>query len=330
MLKDASVKFTDPEDKRTIAELIKNHESTGKIFRAIVENREKRGPGVRPDALSAETEERLLSQLNMRVYDAVLLGGKLQDSGNDALISTLKLAGGGILLVLLFVSAAIIINSWTMGRTITDRVLMLRDGALMIGEGDLDHRIDVKGDDEFAELSEALNAMTEKLSRSYHDLEREMDVRRQAEDSLRRSEERYRTLFNTMIDGFCVVKVIFDSDQKPVDYRFLECNPAFEGQTGLQDAQGRLMRELAPAHEAHWFEIYGKIALTGEPARFVNEARELNRWYDVSAYRVGRPEDRQVAIIFNDITDRMLAEEKLQRAYGELEERVRERTKELV
>ena len=49
------------------------------------------------------------------------------------------------------------------------------------------------------------------------------------------------------------------------------------------------MRELAPAHEAHWFEIYGKIALTGEPARFMNQARALHRWYDVYAYRVRRP-----------------------------------------
>ena len=65
------------------------------------------------------------------------------------------------------------------------------------------------------------------------------------------------------------------------------------------------MRELAPAHEAHWFEIYGRIALTGEPAHFVNEAKALNRYYEVRAYRVGEPEQRQVAIVFNDISGRM-------------------------
>jgi PAS domain S-box-containing protein len=71
------------------------------------------------------------------------------------------------------------------------------------------------------------------------------------------------------------------------------------------------MRELAPAHEAHWFEMYGKIALTGEPARFMNEARALDRWYDVYAYRIGRPQDRQVAILFNDISRYKLAEQAL-------------------
>ena len=153
--------------------------------------------------------------------------------------------------------------------------------------------------------------------------------RKRAEEALRKSEERYRTLFDTMTEGFCIIEVVFDSDDRPVDYRFLEINPAFAAQTGLHNAQGRLMRELAPDHEAHWFEIYGKIALTGEPARFVNEARALNRWYDVSAYRVSRPENRQVAIVFNDITDRKQAEESLRKANDELEVRVQERTQEL-
>jgi PAS domain S-box-containing protein len=111
--------------------------------------------------------------------------------------------------------------------------------------------------------------------------------RKRAEEALRVSEERYRTLFSTMLEGFCIIDVIFDARGKPADYRFLEVNPAFEQQTGLHDAKGKLMRDLAPDHEAHWFEIYGTIALTGEPARFVNEARALDRWFDVSAVRFG-------------------------------------------
>ena len=140
-----------------------------------------------------------------------------------------------------------------------------------------------------------------------------------ANAALRASEERYGTLFNTLIEGFCVIEVLFDADGRPNDYRFLEVNPAFEAQTGLHDAQGKLMRNLAPDHEAHWFEIYGKVALTGEPARFVNEARALDRWFDVSAYRVGGPESRKVAILFNDISDRKRAEEALRKSAEELE-----------
>jgi len=132
------------------------------------------------------------------------------------------------------------------------------------------------------------------------------------------SEARYRTLFETLIEGFCTIEMIFDANGKPVDYRFLEINPAFEKQTGMYNAQGKLMRDLAPDHEAHWFEIYGKVALTGEPVHFENEAKALGRHYDVRAYRVGGPESRKVAILFNDIIERKNAERKLQARLGHL------------
>jgi PAS domain S-box-containing protein len=139
----------------------------------------------------------------------------------------------------------------------------------------------------------------------------EATERERAEGEIRRSEAQYRILFDTLIEGFCTIEMIFDNDGNAVDYRFLEINPAFEKQTGLQNAQGKLMRDLAPNHEAHWFEIYGKVAQTGEPARFENEARALGRYYDVSAYRVGGPESCKVAILFNDITERKHAESRI-------------------
>jgi len=123
------------------------------------------------------------------------------------------------------------------------------------------------------------------------------------------SEEAYRTLFNSIDEGYCVIEMIFDKNNKPVDYRFLVINASFERQTGLHDAVGKRMREFAPDHEEHWFEIYGKIALTGESMRFENRAEQLHRWYDVYAFRFGDPKNLQVAILFNDITERKLAEE---------------------
>lgn len=129
-------------------------------------------------------------------------------------------------------------------------------------------------------------------------------------------EARYRSLFESIDEGFCVIEMIFDEHEYPVDYRFLEISPSFEKQTGLKDAVGKRMRELAPKHERYWFEIYGKIALTGQPTRFENRAEQLHRWYDVYAFRFGEPKNRQVAILFNDITGRKNVEEanKAQRA----------------
>jgi PAS domain S-box-containing protein len=128
---------------------------------------------------------------------------------------------------------------------------------------------------------------------------------------VRESEEKYRSLFDSIDQGFCVVEVLFDDADNALDYRFLEVNRVFEQQTGISNAVGRRMREIAPAHEEHWFQIYGQIALTGESRRFENPAHALGRFYDVYAFRVGRPEQRRVAILFNDITTRKQIEEAL-------------------
>ena len=137
--------------------------------------------------------------------------------------------------------------------------------------------------------------------------------RKKAENALRESEEKYRSLFESIDQGFCTIEVLFDENEKPVDYRFLIVNPAFERQTGISNAVGRRMREIAPLHEEHWFQIYGKIAVMGEPLRFENPAEQLHRYYDVYAWKIGTTEERKVAILFNDITERKYAEAQIRR-----------------
>ena len=140
--------------------------------------------------------------------------------------------------------------------------------------------------------------------------------RLRAVDALRASEERFRTLFNSMDEGYCIIEMIFDKKKKPVDWLFLEVNPSFEKQTGLHVTAGKRMRDLVPDHEDHWFETYGQVARTGKAVRFVNEAKGLGRWFDLYAFRVGGPGSRKVAVLFTNITARKQAEEALSASEG--------------
>ncbi len=136
----------------------------------------------------------------------------------------------------------------------------------------------------------------------------DISERRQAEENLYTSEDRYRNLFNGMDEGFCILEMIFDNFKKPVDYRYLEVNPAFETHSGMNDVTGHLVSEFLPNLEKTWIESYGKVALTGMPWRTTGEAADLGRWFDVYCYRVDRPEKRRVALVFRDVTERKQAE----------------------
>jgi PAS domain S-box-containing protein len=152
--------------------------------------------------------------------------------------------------------------------------------------------------------------------------------KRKTAEALHQSEERYRSLFNGMTEGFALHEMICDSADKPIDYRFLEINPAFEQLTGLKrdHVMGKLVSEVLPNNEPYWVETYGAVVLTGNAIQFENYSSVLEKHYEVFAYR---PAPRQFAVLFMDITERKRAQEKLKQVNEELEQRVQERTSEL-
>ena len=139
-----------------------------------------------------------------------------------------------------------------------------------------------------------------------------------AKEAIRESEERYRSLFSSMTEGFALHEIICNDKGKPCNYRFLDINPAFERLTGLkrEEVVGRTVNEVLPNNDTYWLEIYGKVALTGESVHFENYASALDRHYEILAYR---PAPRQFATIFTDVTERKKMEEDIKHRTLELE-----------
>jgi len=132
----------------------------------------------------------------------------------------------------------------------------------------------------------------------------------QVEDALRKSEEKYRLLFETMVSGFALLEMIYDKHDRPVDCRYLVVNPAHERLTGLKTTEilGRTARESIPGLEDKWIENYGQVDRTGESMEIENYVKGLKRWYRVFAYR---PKPGSVAVTFDDVTERKQVEEAL-------------------
>jgi PAS domain S-box-containing protein len=141
--------------------------------------------------------------------------------------------------------------------------------------------------------------------------------RQQAEAALRQSEEMYRSLFDNMLNGLAYFKMLFEHDQ-PQDFTYLNVNHAFETLTGLQNVVGKKVSEVIPGlRESNpgMFEIFGRVAVTGQPERFEDYVEPLQMWFALSVYS---PAKEYFVVVFDVITARKRAEAALQQQFHDM------------
>jgi PAS domain S-box-containing protein len=134
--------------------------------------------------------------------------------------------------------------------------------------------------------------------------------RRRSEDTLQRSEERYRSLFENMLEGYAYCKMLF-TNNRPEDFIYIDVNSAFETLTGLKNVVGKKVSEVIPGiqdSDPALFELYGRVALTGKPERFETYVKAMQKWFSISVYR---PEKECFVAVFDVISERKQAERTL-------------------
>lgn len=146
---------------------------------------------------------------------------------------------------------------------------------------------------------------------------RDITKRKLAEQELRESQAKYKSLFDNMINGFAYCKVIVNENNEPVDYVFMEVNDEFETHVGLEkkDIVGKKISELFPSVREASFDrigVFGKVALTGQSKRIEDFYSEItNKWYNLSVFS---NEIGYFAMLLSDITHRKKAEEEMIKA----------------
>lgn len=145
----------------------------------------------------------------------------------------------------------------------------------------------------------------------------------------RESEARYRTLFETMDEGFCIIEFVDGPRGDFDDYVHVEANAAYLANAGIADVVGQHVRDLVPDEAEEWIDLYREVLITGQPIRFEKELEATGRWLELAAFRVEPASRHQVAVLFKDLTARKLAARALEDLNLTLEARVTERTEEL-
>jgi signal transduction histidine kinase/ActR/RegA family two-component response regulator len=176
-------------------------------------------------------------------------------------------------------------------------------------------------DDEIEQLRRYAKALEEENTRLKAAVQTE---RGKGAEALARREQRYQTLFDSIDEGFCIIEFLDGPFGSLSDYIHIEANAAYARHAGIPNVVGQKVREMVPHEAEGWVDLYRGVLLTGNPIRFERELVATGRHLELAAFRIEPASERQVAVLFQDITSRKRAEAALQQLNETLEARVAE------
>ena len=318
-----SERFKDDKSKAILNEMRRNYESTVAIFSKIVRNRERKDLNEKEKALSREYENRLYSQILLKSYALSDAAQRLIESNRRKSEKWLKTSNLLTFILVVALMITTLTNSVLLSRLLRKRLGTIQKGTKIIGDGNLDYRIDLRSKDEFEDFSNEFNKMSDKLKKSFvsvENLEKEITGRKQVEMALQESEGLYRTLIETSPDAIVLVDM---------NTNFIMVNQVAVRLYGYQNAEEMIgktfLNLIVPEERPRLFEHFKDTRQTGsnQILEHTSLKKDGSSFYAaVNASLIfdtqGRP--KGIIAIIRDITEHKRAEEEREKLIYELQD----------
>lgn len=325
----AGAEFGTAERQAVAKGLARRLDEMASTFRLLVETKETRLDSAEAEDIAVRFQTRLVGRFLATSSWMLTNGFRLAEDSRRQAIRARQRAAAIVLGGLLALAAAIAANSAVIGLSIAKPLRKLREATSVVAEGNLGHRVDLPGNDEFGDLAEAFNRMTLRIERSRAGLAREAVQRRSAEEEARKNEELLRAVFESTSD--CIL--VWDR----------ECNYLFANQAAIDHVGttrdkvvGKNIRDglgHIPDFMRLWMSRVDEVFETEKPLRVGDSVRVGDRVVHsesvLSPVRDGGGRMFAVGVVYRDVTERKEAEEELKRYRLHLEELVEQRTADL-